>query len=286
MSTPFRILFLDSSIEYQLVDPTVPEDLDLMISHLKEQGAERHVVLHKISDFAKCDEFDILQLVDTLSERFSNLAGLRVINSFGALRVLADRWRTAEFIRMHLHAGVHLPHTRLSDGLNGMSWPAVWKPISACGRPGSHSMLFLPNPNACISLDRGIFQEYIRHAGVVYKVYVIGDQVYVDIRPSIRTRLFVEDAEPSPFDSDYMKQLDPLNGHQLSEAKKQVGELDTLIRHTSRELSGLLDLELFGWDLIVSDETRRPYIIDINYFPKFEGFPDFYRHLLSVITKP
>lgn len=133
-------------------------------------------------------------------------------------------------------------------------------------------------------LKDGIAQEFIPHGGVLYKVFVVGNVVSVDIRPSITEDDFSSENSPHPFDSQFIRQLRPLHPSTLSFARSKLEQHSQLIEETSRLIREGLGLELFGWDLIISDDGH-PYIIDINNFPKFDGFPDFHKHLLHLILQ-
>jgi len=55
-----------------------------------------------------------------------------------------------------------------------------------------------------------------------------------------------------------------------------------VIRQALTEITGLT---LFGYDLILNVETNKYAVIDINFFPGFEGFPDFETHFLNILSK-
>merc|ERR1712176_360123 len=66
------------------------------------------------------------------------------------------------------------------------SYPIISKPLIAAGTVQSHQMLVLLSSNA---VDRirppTLLQEYANHNSVLYKVYVLGDTVWVFSRPSL-----------------------------------------------------------------------------------------------------
>lgn len=199
---------------------------------------------------------------------------------------------------------------------------------------------------------RYILQEYIPHGSVLYKIYVVGDEFHIVMRPTLEARglfnLFPTD-DLNPLDST--NSLDSMgivvsgsevrgcervkaltnnsifscpqclgrddeimarSEHSIYEFKasamKKIRTIDTdseegrlamerFERHretisffTQRLRAWLGGMNLFGWDLIISDPSlptlhqrpnecsdsslmETPFIIDINYFPGYENSP-------------
>jgi hypothetical protein len=62
----------------------------------------------------------------------------------------------------------------------GLTWPLVVKPQVACGPPQAHCMAIVFNMKGLAAAQvptPAILQRFVDHAGVVHKVYVIGDKV-------------------------------------------------------------------------------------------------------------
>lgn len=277
------------------VDPTVSADLERIretVMSTRDEPSVRHILLHKITDFAKeegssVELANVLGVVGKLLEEFPEV---KMINSIKGLKVLADRWETCNWIKDKLD-GISIPKSVLYDSGDkadcSLKFPCLWKPLSACGHPSSHSMLFLPSPSTHLSTDiPGLLQEFIRHRRILYKVFVVGETVRIDIRPSLGTALFGL-KESGDFDSDFIRSLEPLSEDEIALAEKLVSvpSMQETVIKTSERLRGGLDLDLFGWDLIIGEDGI-PYIIDVNNFPKFEGFTDFHQHLLHLLLKP
>jgi hypothetical protein len=215
---------------------------------------------------------------------------IRFVNELVALRIVSDRWLTNQaLLEAQLEStGLAIPRTAPFKAASaGIDFPAIWKPCSACGQPGSHSMLFLAQPRAATQLAEGaegILQEFVPHHGILYKVYVIGEQVFLDLRPSLEADRHFQAASgnPQPFDSDFTNALPrPSLGSREAAMQRVSTHMDT-IKEASRRISRHLGLSLFGWDLIIGEDTKA-YIIDLNYFPKFEGVPDLHAHLLRLL---
>ena len=43
------------------------------------------------------------------------------------------------------------------------------------------------------------------------------------------------------------------------------------------------NLSLFGFDIILESGTKKPVIIDINYFPGYDGFENFHEILSDML---
>jgi hypothetical protein len=279
-------------ISFELVRPCCEEDMERMTSRILI-SQERHVILHKLSDFSK-EELNsdappsLHMILDKISGLLGRLRNVRVINSIEAIGLVSDRWKTCQFFQT-LPSEIKCPRTVMPcslDAIRALDFPILWKPVSACGYPGSHDMFFITRDGLgeLQGFQDGIAQEFVPHGGILYKVFVVGSTVHVDIRPSIAEDDFAGETGPRPFDSQFIRQLRPLDPSALETANARLFCCSRLVCDVSSVLRERLGLELFGWDLIISD-AGHPYIIDVNNFPKFDGFSDFHRHLLDLITQ-
>lgn len=147
-------------------------------------------------------------------------------------------------------------------------------------------MFYIPTPSRNLHQgipSDGIYQEFVPHGSILYKVYVVGNKVSVDIRSSMGVLDFGDAKEPEPFDSDFLHALPKVSVSAHNEAHSKLAPLMPLIEAVSLRISQTLKLSLFGWDLIVGEGDGMAYIIDVNYFPKFEGFPHFHASLLQLL---
>lgn len=282
-----------------------PEDaikrLHALVMEAGGAGA-RHILLHKVTDYFKEAEEEGVDLEvgvgrDVIGRLQGVVGSLRdagvqveVINSLEGIQVIADRWRTCQLLASALPPGISIPATRLYPfhaDETIMPHPLIWKPVAACGTPASHSLLFLKDEASLPSAEagvEGIVQRYVRHAGILYKIFVVGDRVEVVIRPSISEGHFEGgDVGPQPFDSPFVRALRPLSSADMERAREGLRPHMELVKVTSRWLAEALGLRLFGWDMIVGEEDGRPYIIDVNNFPKCDGFPNLPQALLHLL---
>lgn len=272
-----------------LIDPTNEESLGFLVKTVLNCGSGDNVILHKLSDFTKEDASTDRRLGDLIEGVREALRPviprIRIINSFDGLALIADRWRTIEYLRGLEGLEVQVPRTRFG-GAEELAFPALWKSISACGQAGSHDMLFLRDsgcrPAECAG--NGIVQEFIRHHRMLFKVFVIGAQIHIDIRPSLGPEDFTGTASVFPFDSEYARSRYSLTEDQKEFGRDLIRPHSSVIETTSRMIQSGLSLDLFGWDLIIGEADCRPYIIDINNFPKFDGVPHFHEALCDLIV--
>ena len=98
----------------------------------------------------------------------------------------------------------------------------------------------------------------------------------------MKTHFQMTSHDPQPFDSDFTNALPRPSSEAREAAFSRVAPHMETIKGASQRISKHLGLSLFGWDLIIGEDGR-PYIIDLNYFPKFEGVPDLHSHLLQLL---
>eukprot|EP00884_Botryococcus_braunii_P006380 jgi/Botrbrau1/15743/Bobra.4_1s0111.1 len=70
----------------------------------------------------------------------------------------------------------------------GVTWPLIAKPLVGCGHPDAHKLALLFSLKGLSSADvplPSLLQRFVDHAGLVHKVYVIGDQVHVVQKESL-----------------------------------------------------------------------------------------------------
>ena len=158
-------------------------------------------------------------------------------------------------------------------------------------------MAILLHPTALdrISSHACILQEYANHDAILYKVYVLGDKVYVYQRPSIPNlpketeKLENHDCSYLEFDSQrpYPKLADFGFGSDEPDQKRQrtsdtsLSVLVTVdaVRPVVDALKRAFGLELFGFDIVIASgqdgKEREMLVVDVNYFPSYKEVPNF-----------
>ncbi|XP_016887710.1 inositol-tetrakisphosphate 1-kinase-like isoform X2 [Cynoglossus semilaevis] len=129
-------------------------------------------------------------------------------------------------------------------------------------------------------------ESFINHGAVLHKVFVIGDKHFCVERPSLKN------FPSGPCDRKTIF----FNSHQVSkpESSSNLTALDEqmpclpppssqAIEALVKELRAQLGMALLGVDVIINSHTHTLTIIDINIFPGYEGVPEFFSSLLSLI---
>lgn len=174
-----------------------------------------------------------------------------------------------------------------SNALEDLNVPVMIKSVEACSSKASHEMTIAGIGSENIYLnEQVIVQEFIKHHGILYKVYVVDNSMKVVARPS-----FIE-APPgvTKFDSQIIPKVfgnhgNPLFGVSCTSrpdlTAEQLEQVGMLIKKVQLIFSGTLTM--YGIDVIVSEQDGELYAIDLNYFPGFEEFPDFHRVFAALI---
>ncbi|KAG5880515.1 hypothetical protein JTB14_003974 [Gonioctena quinquepunctata] len=68
----------------------------------------------------------------------------------------------------------------------------------------------------------------------------------------------------------------------VEERRKPNEKIIDLIATTLRKAFGM---DLFGIDVVIEKSTGKYAIIDVNAYPGYDGFPNFYEALLECISK-
>lgn len=190
----------------------------------------------------------------------------------------------------------------------GFSTPLIIKPLIAAGTKESHFMTIVLKWSALSKLPpRSIIQEYVNHNAALYKVYVLGNNVYVYERSSLpnlpstdQTAIAVDSLE---FDSQrpYPELHDfgicrcgdsPFEGIPKKMSIDNKSSDGTGVLVTSEEIRPVVEklrqafgLELFGFDIIVSEGNQELLVVDVNYFPSYKEVPNFPSLLAHYLTQ-
>ena len=194
--------------------------------------------------------------------------------------------------------------------LQDMRFPVICKSLVACGSPEAHHMALVPTRDLFLSLPSGrwFVQEFIDHEAVLYKVYVMGDLVQVVPVPSLpnhaqwdNTRVTFTDSQSAPSkplmpatssESAGASQAAPRSNHSHSDSSVSIQDTSVPYRPSqetmeliARQVGRQSGLGLFGFDLLIQQENRALYIVDINYFPSYKALPNFGAELLRYLQK-
>lgn len=192
-------------------------------------------------------------------------------------------------------------------------YPLIVKPLTAAGTKQSHKMGVLLGRHGLDKVRNSgpsLLQEYSNHDGILFKVYVLGDKVWVFQRPSLPNlptgeimegegRGFVEFDSQRPYPS-----LDDFGYSANARSAKVSASSDstaicarTKLDHivTSAEIRPLaytirkaFGLELFGFDILVTrteNGSKEMLVVDVNYFPSYKEVTNFPKMLAQYLAQ-
>lgn len=193
--------------------------------------------------------------------------------------------------------------------------PAVCKPLDAATSQNSHKMAIVFDVESLHTVHptHQLVQKFVEHSGILFKIYVIGNNHWIVPRPSFKLVLEgdarsakctcessssgSDDAEnfhiitvsrqpaqtPTPpvfFDTLQLKrEFVDADAEETAFGRINYALVDKLVDCFRAELR----LGLFGFDVLVDKWTGRHYLIDVNYFPGYSGVPDSEMHIANYI---
>ncbi|KAH9565171.1 hypothetical protein CY35_04G064000 [Sphagnum magellanicum] len=159
----------------------------------------------------------------------------------------------------------------------GLKLPLVVKPLVADGTAKSHAMSLAYDKYCLTELDPPlVLQEFVNHGGVLFKVYIVGDQIRVVRRFSLPDVQEGKDACSGAI--PFPRVSNAAATAEEADLDPQAAELPPprLLDCLSRELRHRLGLRLFNLDMIREGGAGdHYYVIDINYFPGYGKMPDY-----------
>lgn len=166
----------------------------------------------------------------------------------------------------------------------GVLFPMICKTVIGHGSGFCHEMALIFNKEGLQDLTQApcVVQQFVNHDAVLFKVFVAGDKHYIVERPSIKnfyktttkemkTIFFSSHDVSKPDSGSYLSELD----NDDSDSKSSTGLDENLVLKLVRKLQPKLNLTMFGIDIVVEKGTGHHVVIDINYFPGYEGAPSF-----------
>lgn len=293
--------------EYQLhtlkIDPLIPladqEHCDVIIHKIHDvltdeyEIKDKETVYAKIKDFFKQAEdlkirvLDIWDFVDTLNSRIScsklmdrikfDLDGVSVL---GPPTFLLDRACSSDEIFKKLEQ-------------SNIEFPFLSKPLGGILAHSRYEMsIHFSNTSTnygdiASQLKKSIpcaIQQFYKHGGILYKLYIVGDYYEVCVRPSIID--IDHNNDPIYFKSNFISRNQE-SCHITSKIDKSkvflsnqfpkdrfCGLNGNVITKLIQRMREVVDLQLVGLDIIIETGTNKYYIVDINYFPGFKGIEE------------
>lgn len=126
-------------------------------------------------------------------------------------------------------------------------------------------------------------QEYVDHSSSIFKFYVLGEKVFHAVKKStpnadslIKLSEGKNGLKPLLFDSLKSLPTSKENEHQEDgNCQNANHEIDIqLVTDAACWLRRMLDLTIFGFDVVIQENTGDHVIVDVNYLPSFKEVPD------------
>ncbi|XP_044756117.1 inositol-tetrakisphosphate 1-kinase-like [Coccinella septempunctata] len=271
---------------------------------LDEQGPI-HVFLHKLTDIiasAKEGNEQNSQKIQMIEDFLQCNPSIVVIDPICNVRQLLDRHICYQIIRSTdlYNYGIFTPnfcelnYKEISDikrdlQSSNVTYPFICKPILGHGSKEAHEMTIIFNEKQLNQIKIPcVAQSFINHNAVLYKLFIVGSKYHCVERPSIKnfhtTELNVINFQSSDVSKagchHDLSILDPVDRNvvKIEPDHKILGEIAKTIRKE-------FGMDLLGVDVVISNRTSRYAIIDVNAFPGYDGFPNFFEELLECVKE-
>ncbi|EZA62042.1 Inositol-tetrakisphosphate 1-kinase [Ooceraea biroi] len=274
-------------------------------SSLEKQGP-LHVFLHKLTDtqsHAESGDKNAEDIVSRLQEYIAKHPDLIVIDPLDNIRNLRNRCESYEFMQEGIRLKdvftpnfVEIKSRNLNEAAStlkrrGIKYPFVCKPLIAYGSSNAHKMMIIFNERGLKDCQLPcVAQDFINHNAILYKVFVVGERFHVVERPSLKN-FYQEDCNSLStifFNShDISKSGSKSKWSILSEedipltVKPNHQTFEMIVKN----IQGIFGLVLVGIDVVIENHTGKYAIIDVNVFPGYDGYPNFFEHLIDSIRK-
>ncbi|CAB3244309.1 unnamed protein product [Arctia plantaginis] len=273
---------------------------------LEEQG-RIDVFLHKLTDIiAAADQGDskASTIINQVEQYLSNHPNITVIDPLDNVRILLNRYcyysilqdepsfhkqgiftpSFAEFTTNNIEMNIEIMRHR------GVKFPIICKPTIAHGSKSAHDMIVIFNEKGLhVCKPPCVVQTFVNHNAVLHKVFLIGDRYHISERPSLKNFYASEDLEPIFYSTgevckaDSQSTLSILDPHDKADITMTLNE--DKIRTVIRALRKKIRLLLAGFDVVIDNITGSHAVIDINVYPGYDSFPNFFEHFLDSIDE-
>ncbi|KAI5638178.1 inositol 1, 3, 4-trisphosphate 5/6-kinase domain-containing protein [Phthorimaea operculella] len=273
---------------------------------LEDQG-HLDVFLHKLTDvIAAADQGDAKasNIISRVEQYLSNHPNIVVIDPLDNVRVLLNRYcyysilqdepsfkkqgiftpNFAEFTTNNIERNIEIMKQR------GVTFPVICKPSIAHGSKSAHEMAVMFNERGLrMCKPPCVVQSFVNHNAVLHKVFLIGNRYHICERPSLKNFYASEDLDPIFYSTgevckaDSQSTLSILDPYDHSDLKMTLDEQK--VRHIIQVLRKEIGLLLAGFDVVLDKATGQHAVIDINVYPSYDNFPNFFEHLLESIDE-
>ncbi|CAB3382726.1 Hypothetical predicted protein [Cloeon dipterum] len=259
-------------------------------------------ILHKLTDIialATQKDAKAQAMMDNIESFLDAHPEVAVIDPLPNVRQLLDRSLSYSVIRssdlekidvftptyVELNSDdVQVNLSKLASG--GVKFPFVCKPQVAHGSSNAHKMSIIFNEAGVADCKPPcVAQTFINHNALLYKIFSVGDDHFVVERPSLKN-FYSSDQKTIHFDSHDVSKADSSSALSILDPEDKVGDKQPDADRFSKIahiLNKALGMALLGIDVVIENGTNRYAIIDINAYPGYDGYPNFFNSLLSCI---
>ncbi|XP_038212621.1 inositol-tetrakisphosphate 1-kinase-like isoform X1 [Zerene cesonia] len=271
---------------------------------LEDQG-EMDVFLHKLTDIiAAADQGDpkASSIIGRVEQYLSNHPNITVIDPLNNVRILLNRYgyytiledevslqnigvftpTFAEFTTANIEQNIEIMRQR------GVTFPVICKPTLAHGSKSAHEMVLIFNERGLnVCKPPCVVQSFVNHNAVLHKVFLVGNRYHICQRPSLKNFYASDDIDPIFYSTgevckaDSQSTLSILDPHDKPDVTMHPNE--DKIKSIIKVLRKRIGLLLAGFDVVIDNVSGNHAVIDINVFPSYDNFPNFFNHLLDCI---
>ncbi|XP_076640318.1 inositol-tetrakisphosphate 1-kinase isoform X2 [Colletes latitarsis] len=274
-------------------------------SDLESQGP-LHVFIYKVTDklaYAENGDQNAKAIISRIQEYCCQHPEIIVIDPLDNLKVLINRYKSYKLIQEHVQFNdvftpkfVEIKSKNIVENMSllkkaNIKFPLLCKPLIAQGCSDAHKMMIIFDERGLNDCQPPcVAQEFINHNAIVYKIFIVGEHYHVDERPSFKN-FYEEDCTAlntiffnsvDIFKSDSRSKWSILSEEDIPPTVKPKHEIFEKIVKKVTKLFGLV---LIGVDVVIENHTGKYAIIDVNVFPGYVGYPNFFEHLIGCIKK-
>lgn len=274
-------------------------------SNLESQGPF-HVFLHKlvvVLAHARNSDENAATILSRIQEYIGKHPELIVIDPLENVRKLHNRYKSYKIIQEGIQFNdvfipnfVELKSKNVQENMcvlkqSGINFPFICKPLYADGSSDAHKLMVIFNTKDLKDCQPPcVAQDFVNHNAILYKVYIVREDFHVVERPSLKN-----------FYSDDCASLSTLffSSHDISKPDSRSKwsvlseeNIPTVIKPNSeilkkivKVITKIFGLHLVGVDIVIENNTGKYAIIDVNVFPGYDGYPNFFQHLLDNIKQ-
>ena len=307
LNLPERIKDQCKQGNIEIIDIDFYRDLD-------EQGPF-DVLIHKVVDYHKesSDYMKVEMLINNVIEYAKRNPQMYVVDDFNVINDLMSRKAQFEllqkcsmtveginvYIPKSLEISENTSHVEFEKSVSesGIKFPVLAKPLASCLKGAHDIMIVFDEAHLTDVPVPCLLQEFCNHGGVIYKVFVIGDQINFCERPSIQDvdcsssqkSLVFDTREVSKTGKPFIPELhgtDPNLRKWLSCHEKPDMLNKNVLIALHKRINELTGLQLYGLDILI-DKNGNYAVVDLNHFPGYDGLQKgvFPKNLIELIKR-